>query len=206
MKHLASSLIPNLRASSYKSILPEERILRTQKFIYEQSTDIDRWSDHQNFPSQWSLRAKVASKHFEPSWRILDIGCGSMELERELPNSAVYVPADIVVRDSRTIICDLNNGCYPNVEADCVVLLGVLEYIHLPQHILSQIALRWPRLLLSYNCAERDAGRNRLAHGWFNSLRTCDILDTANDVGFFLQSMVPFGDKERIFFFHSGVY
>jgi hypothetical protein len=205
MKNLVASPVSDQTSSSYKSIPSEVKILRTQKLIYGQRTDTERWSDRQNLLSQWSLRAQVAAKHIQPTWRILDIGCGSMDLEHELHETVVYVPADIVARDSRTVICDLNGGCYPSVEVDCVVLLGVLEYVHSPQNIMQQIALRWPRVLLSYNCAERDNGRNRLLHGWFNSLRTCDILQIANDVGFFLQSIVPFGEKERLFFFQSRV-
>src|SRR3712207_7606350 len=35
-------------------------------------------------------------------------GCGMMTLERDLPAPVGYLPCDVVRRDHRTILCDLN--------------------------------------------------------------------------------------------------
>ena len=124
-----------------------------------------------------------------------------MDLERALPESARYMPADIVSRDNRTLYCELNLGIMPNVPADVVTMLGVLEYCHNPAAVLAGISARWQRLVLTYNPADLDAGRDRRLHGWFNALDSAELVKLATNEGFQLEAIVPHGTRERIYVF-----
>jgi hypothetical protein len=193
----------NPPAPQFKTLPPAVRSLQTLRLITQRASDRPRWANPANFPPNWSSRARVAARLLPPPWRVLDMGCGTMSLERELAEGNVYLPADLVPRDPRTLPCDLNAGQYPDVDADCAVLLGVLEYVHTPQEVLSQIASRWPRLLLSYNCVDRDGARNRYEQGWFSQLTQADLVQAAQRARLALQGIVPLGEKESLFLFHS---
>lgn len=45
--------------------------------------------------------------------KVVDLGCGAMSLERHLPAGCQYVPSDLVARDARTRVCDLNRANCP---------------------------------------------------------------------------------------------
>src|SRR5262245_38486113 len=95
-------------------------------------TDFDRWSDIESLELAWDQRAEVAAGFVPAGSRVLDIGCGRMALSRFLPNGCIYQPCDLVARDNRTIVCDLNAGQFPSAQAggsDVIVMLGLLEYI-----------------------------------------------------------------------------
>jgi len=124
-----------------------------------------------------------------------------MDLEKELPAGVIYQPADIVSRDNRTILCDLNAGKLPDVPADVVALLGVIEYCHAPAVIFAALASRWGRLVMSYNPADLDNGRDRRAHGWFNDLTSAQLTGLAGEAGYRLTAMVAHGERERIYSF-----
>ena len=127
-----------------------------------------------------------------------------MDLEKELPEGAVYLPADLVQRDARTVVVDLNGGSVPDLAADVVTLLGVMEYVHDLAGLLTQLAQRWPRLIASYNPTDLDHGRDRRSHGWFNDLSSSQVVAMAIAAGYRLDAIVPYGLRERLYAFSSA--
>eukprot|EP00727_Mastigamoeba_balamuthi_P001560 m51a1_g11400 hypothetical protein (1465) ;mRNA; r:20353-28244 len=130
--------------------------------------------------------------------RVLDVGCGLMLIERELPAGMVYVPSDVVARDNRTLVADyLTQGlppprALPGGPVDWVLVLGVLEYM--PDYA------RFARELRAYNASvvmtyagvpdgvtrARGPGthRGRLPYLWLNSLHVAEVWQLMRDAGF----------------------
>jgi hypothetical protein len=100
--------------------------------------------------TKWERRTQLAAEWLRGERVVADIGCGLMTLEGFLPKSSTYVPMDVVRRDARTIIFDLNKDRIPAVACDAAVLLGVLEYVDDLGSVLAQLR-RFPKTLLSYN-------------------------------------------------------
>ncbi len=132
---------------------------------------------------------------------MLDLGCGMMDLERHLARGTVYIPSDLMRRDGRTIVADLNAGELPDTDADVVTMLGVLEYIHDPSALVTALARRYDRLVLTYNPADIDGKRDRRALGWFNDLSSAEVVGTVSDAGFDLEAILPFERFQRIYAF-----
>jgi hypothetical protein len=164
-------------------------------------TDVDRWSSPLNLKPSWSSRAQVVAALLADCSAVLDLGCGRMDLEGLLAPGVRYLPCDLVARDPRTLVCDLNRGELPPVDADVVSLLGVLEYVYDPAALMAGIAVRWRRMVLTYNPADLACGRDRRSHGWVNDLTSAQLVSQAAASGFDLQAIVPFGDRQRIYDF-----
>eukprot|EP00727_Mastigamoeba_balamuthi_P008920 m51a1_g4650 hypothetical protein (242) ;mRNA; f:17870-18595 len=130
--------------------------------------------------------------------RVLDVGCGLMLIEPKLPAGMVYVPSDVVARDSRTVVADYRAqglpqpGALPGGAVDWVLVLGVLEYM--PDYA------RFARELRAYNAsvvmtyagvpegAARPGGpgahRGQLPYLWMHSLRVSEVWQVMRDAGF----------------------
>lgn len=189
---------------TYRDLPPEVRRQRTEQLIAGAQSDVDRWEITGNLHAAWSERASIAATILSDAASVIDIGCGRMDIETHLPASTTYIPADLVRRDERTLICDLNAGVLPDAVAEAAVLLGVLEYVHDAEKTLAELSARWSRIVLSYNPADLDAGRDRSLHGWFNNWKTAQIVAMANNAGLVLQAIVPVDPRQIIFDFQKA--
>ncbi|KQR69063.1 hypothetical protein [Rhizobium sp. Leaf341] len=191
--------------SAYRDLKVDDRIARTAQLSVQNQSDIARWADKTNLLSQWSGRAEIVAAMIDTPNVVLDLGCGGMDLERHLKPGVTYQPCDIVSRDARTIVCDLNKGELPDFDASIVSMLGVLEYIHDPKQLLERLAAKWPRLLVTYYPTDFDGTRDRSAHGWFSALSSAGLVSAALGAGYDLKSIVPSSDsRERIYLFQSN--
>lgn len=78
----------------------------------------------------WGHRAKEVARLVPENSCVLDLGCGTMEVEKFLPESCRYIPCDCVARDARTLVRDLENDELPSIKGvTMVTVLGVFEYI-----------------------------------------------------------------------------
>ncbi|HEV7689826.1 MAG TPA: putative nucleotide-diphospho-sugar transferase [Hyphomonadaceae bacterium] len=182
----------------YAVLSDGDRRKRTQAMLDAGQSDRPRWANTDNLKAGWDERASAVARLISPPGTVLDLGCGAMALEKELAPGVVYVPADLVSRDERTLVFDANSGRLPDQDADVVTALGVLEYIHDPQAFFTSLA-RWPRVVLTYNPADLDEGRDRRPHGWFNALTVAEVIAMAVNAGFRLDGLIPFAKRQRIF-------
>jgi hypothetical protein len=110
---------------------------------------------------------------------------------------------DVVARDERTIVCDLNKGEYPPTDGVSVVsVLGVLEYVSDPGPFWRWLSAVRRRVILSYvdlNPAFPIAARR--AMGWLNHFRRDEIVGFAAGHGFALTSEERVSSDNTLFAF-----
>ena len=142
----------------------KSEIERRKSTVAVGQTDISRWSDPAQLVPAWQARSRIAAQFVAAGSRLLDVGCGAMTLETCLPPGCDYRPCDVVARDARTVVCDLNLGPLPEAalaDRDLVTLLGVLEYLVRPDALLAQLAASGQRVLLSPGFCQSGAGEPR---------------------------------------------
>jgi hypothetical protein len=150
-------------------------------------TDFDRWSDVESLEFAWDERAEVAAGFVPAGSRVLDVGCGRMALSRFLPASCSYQPCDLVARDSKTIVCDLNAGQFPGAaaaEADVIVMLGLVEYIADLDALFTHLRHSKCDLVISYCVTDLSGDIDRAALGWINHLSLMDLAVLFDRFGF----------------------
>ncbi|MBL8780730.1 MAG: hypothetical protein JNL06_07270 [Alphaproteobacteria bacterium] len=161
---------------------------RRKHTIEAGQTDLTRWSDPKQLEPAWEARAVMTADFIAAGTRVIDIGCGAMKLERHLPFGAKYQPCDVVARDARTIVVDLNTQALP-VEAvkaaDLVVMLGVWEYIYKPGDLFKAFAATAKPILCSY-CDASLTGNvdRRRTLGWVNDFTLDQFISLARENGY----------------------
>jgi hypothetical protein len=178
----------------------EDEIARRKVLVAAQETDVERWARKESFLPQWSHRAQLAAQLIPAYARVLDVGCGAMDLEKVLPEGCSYQPCDLVVRDERTIVCDLNRGEFPaDPDADAITMLGVLEYLRDPLDVLRKVrALNRP-LVCSYSITDRRPQLDRASQGWINSYDFAALRDLMHQAGFQLQHRLQIDPLQDLF-------
>lgn len=151
-----------------------ERVALTERAISQGGTVLERWSALAAPEAEgWNPRAAMAAAWLADQPGVLDLGCGLMTLERHLRRDQSYAPSDVVRRDARTLVCDLNREPPPRVDAPAVACLGVLEYLHDPLSLLSALAQAHRVCVVSYCVTDAPAPLDaRRAHAWVNDLDT----------------------------------
>jgi hypothetical protein len=85
------------------------------------------WNDSDNT----RLRAQAAASlvDFSKVSTVMDLGAGQCYVKEFLPEGVEYIPVDYLKRGGIDIICDFNQYEFPDKKADCVFLVGVLQYV-----------------------------------------------------------------------------
>ncbi len=153
-------------------------------------TDKSRWANPDSLHAEWQYRSERAASFIAPGARLLDIGCGKMMIEGFLPERCTYIPHDVVARDERTRVHDLNAGDYPPFEgADHISVLGVLEYLNEPEKFWAWLATAGARVIFTYVVLDTSFPTDRRrAMGWFNEFSRNEIVAMAERAGFKLIS------------------
>ena len=160
---------------------------RRKQVIKEGRTDVARWANPAQLETAWDARALIAADFIPAGSRVLDIGCGAMKLELHLPFGCSYVPSDVVRRDDRTIVVDLNENGLPAravADADWVVMLGVWEYLYKPAEILAALGRTGKSVLCSYCTRDTTSHLDRQSLGWVNDFSLAEFIELAQDQGY----------------------
>ena len=100
-----------------------------------------------------------------------------MAVERILAPET-YIPVDVVSRDSRTRVIDLNGQSLP-VDwlkgMELATVLGVIEYLHDPESLLSAIAAAGVGVVASYHVTDLPGVESRANEGWLNAFDAASI-------------------------------
>ncbi len=168
---------PTLAGPSARSpVHPTTEVERRKQVIANRQTDLERWRNPAQLDPAWNQRARIAAEMIPAGATVLDLGCGSMALEHLLPPGCTYLPCDVVPRDGRTLVCNLNAGEVPNPkEFSHVTMLGVLEYLYDVPAFLAKLRSLGRPVILSYNAADLAPHIDRSALGWVNHLTFSEL-------------------------------
>jgi hypothetical protein len=107
-----------------------------------------------------------------------------MNLAQSLRPDQTYIPVDVVARDARTLVCDLNCQAPPNTGATSAALLGLLEYLHDPGAVLRQLGSQYSVIVVSYNVADAPhSAPNRREHAWVNDFTNASLRELFRAAG-----------------------
>lgn len=163
---------------------------RRKQIIANGQSDLTRWSDPTQLEPAWEARAVAAAGLISAGMRVLDIGCGAMKLERHLPFGCHYLPSDMVSRDNRTVVVDLNVKEIPEevlANCDTIVMLGVWEYLYRPDEVFAAFARAGRPIVCSYCDTDSTTELDRRALGWVNDYSQKEFLGIATRHGYDVQ-------------------
>lgn len=192
---------------SFYDYIAEERGERTASALIEGRTLLERWQALEaEGLNRWGRRAQKAADWLTDAnvAGVLDLGCGTMTLERSLPGFIRYLPCDVVRWDDRTILCDLNRKLPPKVEADAVACLGLLEYLLDPKQVLTELAGRHRVCVTSYNTTNKLPDlTTRRSHAWFNDFSQSDLERLFGRAGWCVDRAERFGPTQMLWLLRS---
>jgi hypothetical protein len=136
------------------------------------------WKEYEYFDKRWKNRIEHMSRLIDDERSFLDLGCGKMWLKEFLPKDGVYYGSDYKVRDENTIVCDFNNGQFPDITVDCCFASGVLEYINDLDNFFRQVYKTSRSFIFSYCPVEMQSDITfRMSLGWRNHFSRSTILE-----------------------------
>lgn len=160
--------------------ISRERILSYKIFM----PDNILWSDLDDNIDWELMRFRVAmfSEWITPDVRsVVDYGAGRMFLQEYLAPDVQYYPVDYIRRNEQTILCDLNQGTFPELRADVTVCSGVLEFIYTAEALLCHVCAHTnKKIILSYlgvdNFPDIDGRRASAYVSDFSDKQITDIM------------------------------
>lgn len=169
---------------------------------FTMQTDIARWSDPNSLQESWDGRAETVAQFIADGQTVLDIGCGKMALERFIPSNCQYIPADLVKRDDRTVLCNLNNREFPfeaASRADIISLLGVIEYVVDLPRFFGNLRQTGKSVVVTYHPSNITGHLDRAALGWLNHLSTAELAELFISSGFQVTNIEKLSDIQMLF-------
>jgi Hypothetical methyltransferase len=178
----------------------DERLALAEAAIREERTLIERWATLEYPEAQhWSGRAVMAADYLRDQPSVADFGCGTMNLAYHLQPNQRYIPVDVVARDTRTLICDLNKQQPPETGATAAAFLGLLEYLHDPLLVLQHISRQYQVLVVSYCITNApNSPPNRRQHAWVNDFSEVDMQNLFRQSGWTLDRERMVDDLQKI--------
>lgn len=127
----------------------------------------------------WNKRTGVALEMLDEDVKsILDLGAGGMHAKNYIDKSVKYYPVDYCQRFEETIVCDLNDHQFPDIQVDCILALGILQYVQDADWFIKMICTHCNSVIFSYSTlieiSRNFAGRQR--RGDVNNFKIIDII------------------------------
>lgn len=166
---------------SYKIFMPEKEIM---------------WSDLDN-NIDWDLmqyRMQMISKWIDSEVHSLaDYGAGKMHLRSYLTADIKYYPIDYIRRTEETVLCDFNEGEFPDLQTDASICCGVLEFIYTAEELLCHVCENTMRqIIIAYLTLDKFRSiEGRRASAYVSDLTEQEIIDIMWDNGYCLDKKVP---------------
>lgn len=193
-----------IREGLLRDGFPEERILSYELFVPKEVA----WRDLEDTIDWGKMRPSVElfSSWLDPGiTSLVDYGAGQMYLKKFLPAEVAYYPIDYQKRFEETIVCDLNRGAFPEIQADVAVLNGVLEFLATAEDLIRHVCKTTGRqVVLSYMTVDRFPDiTGRRASGYVSDLSEERIRSLLEEGGFRLirQAPDPLDGTDTIYLF-----
>jgi hypothetical protein len=163
------------------------KALKTRGRILRSASDLTTWARDDSLQERWGWRTEIMASLLPVTDSVLELGAGNCLLERLLPDSTSYTPADIVSRRPGMIKVDLNQPSMVRLPSSTtVVFCGLAEYIFNLEALLRRVILETGcREIVFTYCTTDDAPsiiyRRRL--GWVNDYSEAEILSVLRPLG-----------------------
>jgi hypothetical protein len=154
------------------------------------------------FGEEWRNRAVAAAEWLGEASSVVDLGCGTMKLESCLAPEQVYIPVDVVARDERTLVLDLNKSL--DLErlpaADACVMLGFLEYSYVPDELVSTLRRCYRQVVTTFSVLYESPAW-RLEQGWVNHFTRSEVVELFARHGFRMMRERHFQGRQYMYDF-----
>lgn len=189
--------------TSFYDLGEDERIALTNAVIENRTTLRARWDGLRDAEANpWSRRSERAGELLGTVDTLLDVGCGTMALERFV-QAKTYIPSDVIRRDKRTIVMDYNAAGAPGITVEAVAVLGVLEYLHDPQAFMRGLNAR--RAVVSYCVTDApNPLEPRKAHAWVNGFATSEVTGLLESAGWTIDHTEVLDDIQSLWLAHRA--
>jgi SAM-dependent methyltransferase len=175
-------------------------------FASASSPDRYRWGNPLSYKPDWNDRARLAAPLIPDGAKVLEIGVGAGNLKRLIQHRCVYVGADLEPLDTDTRSLDLDCEPLPDEHYDCIVALGVFEYLHRSREAAAKIASASDHIVISYCCTHEgfpSVSEIRGRRGWVNHFSEAEFTRMFALLGLDLVSRAPYNaadDFEQVVF------
>lgn len=105
------------------------KVFKTTIKKSQKQSDISRWSQEKSLFSSWDERTQLLANHILPESKVFEFGAAHLVLNEMIPKGCVYLHSDIVKRNEKTLVVDLNKNLPELPQVDYIIFSGVLEYI-----------------------------------------------------------------------------
>lgn len=175
---------PETKMSFYR-LTEAERVALTENAINERSTVLERWVHLDSHEAELSSgRAALAAEFLEASDSVVDLGCGTMTLERYLRPGVRYFPVDVCARDARTLVCDFNVEPVPTTSASAAACLGLLEYLFDAPAFMRALRDLYATCAVSYCVSDApEPLLPRMAHAWVHDFDCASLEKSFENAG-----------------------
>lgn len=192
-----------LLARDFATLPLAVRIAGTQRAIEARSPMMERWSRPTESWNVLDGRATLAAQFLTGCGSVTDLGCGAMRLEAHLSPSQDYIPVDLVARDERTRVINLDDASTPLPKAEACAVLGVLECLYDTASFIARLAHEFPRAVVSYHPSGGNE-EHRLGQGWVNSLTAAQLNQIFAEAGFVIERAIEAGTGEVLYSLRSA--
>lgn len=158
---------------SYTLFLPDELSWKD----LEQNIDWNLMRPSVEILSKWIVQGDAS---------VADYGAGQMYLKSLLCPETRYYPVDYLKRFEQTIVCDLNQGIFPDLNVDVSVLNGVLEFLLTAEKLLRHVSTHTKKkVIISYMTLDKFSNKEaRRASGYVSDLTEQQIIQILTENGF----------------------
>lgn len=145
--------------------------------------------------ANWELMSKRYEMISEWNWipndvkTVADYGAGHMFIKKYLSSFTEYYPIDYIDRGDNTILCDFNEGCFPNIVTELSVCTGTLMCVKPAKELVSHICKHTLHtIIFSYVILEGFSDINiRRQSSMCNDFTSQEIIDMFSMNGFEIQ-------------------
>jgi mannosyltransferase OCH1-like enzyme len=178
---------------------------RIRELAQLEQPDVKRWGDLENYPKGWNPRANLAADMVDDGVKLLEIGVGAGYFKSITEDRVRYTGVDLAPVIPEVTEFNLETDELPESRYDCIVALGVLEYVHDLQRAATLLTAGADTLVLSYCFAEPgfQGADHRLALGWVNGLSEDELFRLFARHGFALKARQDYNGGEG---WHQAVF
>ncbi len=117
-----------------------------------------------NNPSRNDSRLKFAMEKLIPDCKsLMDLGCRNSKFVKSIcPEGVKYFPVDFKKHDEEIIVCDFNDGEFPDIKADSILCAFTAEFVEpLPQFLADMCNAAQKQILMICRPVDKENNANR---------------------------------------------